>query len=133
MPNRNPPPGKRFVKGQVPNPRGAGAHNKEVKALRRLTHEAVAEVGSLILEGNKEELEKVVKNPDASALKVWMSGVALDGIKYRNVSTLNALLDRIVGKPKEDNQVTLISKNGDVEGFTKEQALEQFKKAQEKC
>lgn len=132
MANRKPPPGKKFVKGQIANPRGAGAHNKEIKAIRRLTYDQLGEIGSLLLEGNLKELKAVKADPKAPALKVWMAAVALDAITYKNMGTLSAMLDRIVGKPKEDNTLTVNSPDG-VTPFTPEEARAQFEASQKKC
>lgn len=116
MGNFKPTNPKKFEKGNNANPRGAGAHNKDVKAIRRLTHEDVAQVGSLILDGNVEKLKEVQMDPTTTVLKVWMCSVAIKAINKGDAQALNALLDRIVGKSKEHINVvsTVVNANAEI-------------------
>lgn len=95
------PTGKRFVKGQSGNPKGAAAHNPEVKLIRKLTHADVAEIGALILTGDMPALLKIKDDPKTTPLKMWIAAVAIKGISRGDASALNALLDRIAGKVKD--------------------------------
>lgn len=97
-----PPEGRRFKPGQSGNPRGAGAHNHELKAIRRLTKEDVATVGALILEGNLDRLKEVSKDPNASVIKVWFASVAIKAISRGDPSALNIILNRIIGRVPEE-------------------------------
>lgn len=99
------PEGKRFKKGQSGNPLGAALHNQDLKKVRRLTHEQVAEVGSMILEGNIEGLESIRQNEDSSVLKVWFASVAMKAIMKGDANSLSVVLDRIVGKVKTQVEV----------------------------
>ena len=103
--------GKHFQKGNKANPRGAGAHNKDVKAIRRLTHEEIAEIGSLILDGNLKRLTEVRDDKNSTVLKVWICSVAIIAINKGDAQALNALLDRIVGKPKAEFNFTGVVAN----------------------
>jgi hypothetical protein len=98
MSNPNPGPGRRFKPGQSGNPKGAAAHNKDVKRIRRMTADEVAQMGSLILEGNLAGLVAVKDDKDASVLKVWMASVAIKAINKGDAQALGALLDRITGR-----------------------------------
>lgn len=93
--------GRDWVKGQVPNPIGARAHDPQKKALRKLTHAQVAEVASLILDGDIDALNEVVKDKTSTPLKIWLASVAMKGIQKGDMATLSMLLDRVVGKVKE--------------------------------
>lgn len=106
MPNPNPRPGRRFVKGQSGNPRGAAAHNKELKQLRRLTNDEIASVGSLIMDRNLNGLKEIVNNPDSSVLRTWMAMIAIKATQKGDAQALNVLLDRIAGKVKDSLQLT---------------------------
>jgi predicted small secreted protein len=108
MANPNPRPGRRFKKGEVHNPLGAGAHNKELRQVKALTQKEIAEVGSFILGNNLEALKAVRANPSSSVFKVWVCSVAITAINKGDAQALNVLLDRIVGKVKDvvENQVT---------------------------
>jgi len=102
---RKPPEGKRFQKGQSGNPRGAAAHNPALKAVRRMTQDDVAAIGQMIVEGNLAALQAVKDDSSASVLKVWFASVAVKAISRGDAVALNAILDRIVGKTK--NQLEL--------------------------
>ena len=106
MPKGIPPKEHQFKKGEVRNPLGAGAHNKELKAIKKLTQKELAEVATLILRNNVEELKAVGTDPDSSVLKVWICSVAAAAIKRGDALALNVLLDRIVGKVKDVVETT---------------------------
>lgn len=101
---RTPPEGRRFKPGQSGNPSGAAAHNKEIKAIRRMTKEDVAEIGALILGGNLEKLKAIKEDTQASVLKVWFASVAVKAIVKGDPAALNTILNRIIGKVPEELQ-----------------------------
>lgn len=106
-----------FKKGQVNNPLGAGAHNKEMKALKHMASSDFVEVGSFILEQNylalKEIIEDGSKNKESkvSAFRHWLASVAKKGIDTGDYYALDNLLDRLIGKvepkTKPDNFTAL--------------------------
>jgi hypothetical protein len=97
--------GKNFEPGNKMG-KGASCHNPALKVVRRMTHDDVAEIGQLIVEGNLEKLQAVKDDKNASVLKVWMCSVAIKAISRGDATALNALLDRIVGKVKDKVEVT---------------------------
>lgn len=123
--------GRLFKKGEVHNPLGAGAHNKELRAVKRLTQQEIAEVGGFILQNNLESLKEVKANPASSVFKVWICSVAITAINKGDAQALNVLLDRIVGKVKEENKLTVDLQTG-VERMTEEEAAQLIKNAQHK-
>lgn len=96
-----PPEGRRFAPGNNANPLGAAAHNKDLKRVRSLTKEQVAEIGSIILENNLEKLLAIREKKNSSVLKVWFAAVAIKSISRGDAHALSVILDRIVGKPKD--------------------------------
>lgn len=110
MPNPNPPHHTRFKKGVVQNPLGAGAHNKEIKKLRRMTDKELGEVGTLLIDGNRAELRRICKDPKSPALRVMLAKMALRAIDFGDEKKFNAIMDRIVGKPK--STIELMGKDG---------------------
>lgn len=106
MANPKPGPGKKFEKGVVHNPLGAGAHDKELKAIRKLTKPELAEIATLIISGNMDEINKVRISPDETPLRKWICSVVSKGIQNGDMGTLNALLDRVVGKVKDEVEVS---------------------------
>lgn len=91
----------RFKPGQSGNPEGGRAHNKEIKRIKHLTQDQIAELGSLLLAGNVEGIKSVVTDKDASALKVWFATIIMKGITKGDPLILNTFLDRVVGKIPE--------------------------------
>lgn len=96
----------KFKKGQSGNPLGGQKHNPELRAIRRMTKTEVAEVGAMVLDKNIVGLQEIAKNPTSSALKVWMASVAVKGIQRGDMTALNGLLDRLVGKADQAIQLT---------------------------
>jgi hypothetical protein len=96
-----PPKQYNIKKGQVLNPRGAGAHSSLSKAVKRLTAGQIAELGAHIVTSNLEGLQKVAKDPASSTLQVWIATVAIKGVKTGDMSRLDQLLNRLVGRVKE--------------------------------
>ena len=92
----------RIKKGEVRNPLGGGAHNPEIKKLRNLTRAQVVEVGSLVLEKNMPELKRIWHSKTESSLKCWFAGVAYMAVTTGNSTHYNALLDRVIGKVKDE-------------------------------
>lgn len=97
---------KHIRKGQVLNPRGGQVHDKDIKALRNLTKDELKEVGSLILKNNVEALKAIGKDPGASALKTMVASVVVRVIQKGDMYALDLLLDRLIGKVKEEIQHT---------------------------
>lgn len=97
---------KHIKPGQVLNPIGGQAHNPELRRLKQMTREELAEVGGLVVQQNISELEAVAKSKTHSALQVWFATIALEAIKQKQTGLMNALLDRIVGKIPEKIELT---------------------------
>lgn len=123
--------GRLFKKGEVHNPLGAGAHNKELKAVKRLTQKEIADVGGFILNNNLEALKTIRMDPESSVFKVWICSVAIVAITKGDAQALNVLLDRIVGKVKDESNMTLSLSEG-VEKMTEGEARELVQIAQAK-
>lgn len=93
-------------KGQVLNPEGGRSHDPQIRAIKRLTQQELAEVGALVVKGSIAELQKISKDPNASALKCMIAAVAHRTITRGDPTALDKLLDRLVGKVKEQIEVT---------------------------
>ncbi len=94
-----------FKKGKSGNPLGGKLHNPVRRAIKKLTQDQISEIGSFILSNNKEKLNEIVQDKDASILKVWICSIAGNAIKKGDASALNTLLDRIVGKVTDKIEV----------------------------
>jgi hypothetical protein len=97
--------GKDFVKGQPAGP-GRPKLPEEVKLVKRMTHIHIAELAADVIAGNVESLKSIVKDPNSTAIKVAYATCVLKAIQKGDVFSLNAVLDRIVGKVKTEIEVT---------------------------
>lgn len=100
MANNNPSPATRFRKGnqmqkkQTPESRALGA-------FKRMSSEELAQVCELILHANRGELEAVLQDPNTPMIKVNLISAILADTTKGLTYTLDKLLERTVGKPKE--------------------------------
>ena len=99
-----PPVEHQFKPGQSGNPGGVSRVDRELK---RLSKEEFSEVVSLLLRGSTQELRALVASPDTPAFKKWIANVAILGIQKGDMSTLDSLLNRLLGKVKEEMEVTM--------------------------
>jgi Family of unknown function (DUF5681) len=98
--------GRDFKPGQSGNPKGRPVFSPESKEIRALSHQSVAEMGSMVLKGDIEGIQAIAKDTKATVLKVWMASIIVKAINRGDVTVLNAFLDRVVGKVKERVQIT---------------------------
>lgn len=103
---KDPPKDHQFKPGQSGNPLGSSVRQQVSSKMKRLTAEQLAEVGSLILDGNCEDLAKLALDREAPVLKVWFASVAVKAIAKGDAQSLNILLDRIVGKVKGEISIS---------------------------
>lgn len=133
------PPDKKywFKPGQSGNPLGAKLHDPVMRAIKRLTRAEVAEIGALIVSKNISKLKEIVEdakgNDDSkhSALKVWIATIAIKGISKGDAHALDVLLNRLVGKVKDEIELT--GKEGGpirslVGSMTKEERLAELRR-----
>lgn len=102
----SPPKEFQFKKGQSGNPSGGRAHNPELRAIKKLTAQEVAEVGALLVKGNLEGLKAVASDPNASALQMMIASVAVRTIQKGDMQALDVLLNRLIGKVKDHVEVS---------------------------
>ena len=91
----------RFKPGVSGNPAGKPIVSPEVLRMQRMTRDELASCASWLVKGNKEDLKKIVEDPSSSILSIMVASLAMNAIKKGNFQTFNAILDRVVGKPKE--------------------------------
>jgi hypothetical protein len=92
---------KPWKPGESGNPEGRPAIPEEIKKLRLLTNEEIKEVATLLLDKNYSAIQLMENDPSTPMLKLWMVKVALKATDRGDMMTLNAFLDRVVGKVKE--------------------------------
>ena len=91
---------KPIKKGECRNPTGRPKDLLGHK-MRLLTAEEFAEIANLIIKGSIDELRKIAKDDNQTALKVMLSAVAVKIISKGDMNALDTLLNRLVGKVKE--------------------------------
>lgn len=79
----------------------ATKESRAVAAFKRMSAEELAQVCELILHANRGELEAVLQDPNTSMLKVNLISAILADTQKGLTYTLDKLLERTVGKPKE--------------------------------
>lgn len=117
---------KNIKKGQVLNPEGGRAHNPELRAIKRMTAVEVAEMGSLVLKNDIDSLKKIAKEPGASVLKVMIAAVAVKVIEKGDAHALDILLNRLVGKVKENIEISSITTTVQLTPEEREKQIEHF-------
>jgi hypothetical protein len=98
--------GRPFKKGESGNPKGSSARRKELGKVTALTNEQVLEVGSMILEGNMQDLHALAADPEATVLKQWLSSLILKSVTESDAPIFTAVMARMLGKPKEAVEVS---------------------------
>ena len=102
--------GRNFKPGQVANPKGGGALSPETRAIRKITQEHIQDVADVILDGNIGKLGDLARDPESSVLKVWLAKAAAEGIKKGDIHPLEVILNRTMGKPKENVSLEVAKK-----------------------
>lgn len=93
--------------GQSGNPSGRPNLDPELRKLRELTKEQFKELATLLLSGTQEDLAELLAKPDTSMLTTWMIRVILTGAENGDYAKLDSLMNRLVGKVKDEMELTL--------------------------
>jgi hypothetical protein len=105
---------KPFNKGFDIRRKGNGRPKKYISQLNSIgyTNNEIIETMKIMLSMTIFELHEVFTNPNATILELSIAKSLVKGIERGNTYTLNELLDRIIGKPKE---ATSLSNNDKIE------------------
>lgn len=93
---------KHFKKGESGNPAGAQKHDPEFKAVKNLTKKEMIEVGNLIVKNDYSQLLKLAQTTKATSLQKMIASVVVKIIQEGDMKNLNILLDRLIGKVKDE-------------------------------
>jgi hypothetical protein len=102
MSNPNPSHKTRFKKGISGNPNGCPPMPKEVKEARKLNRIEVERLLNKFLQWPSEDVIKFANDQSNPALEVLIARVLSVAMKNGDDKRLNFLLDRLVGKVKEN-------------------------------
>jgi hypothetical protein len=100
--NKNLKPWKPGTSG---NPGGLSKIDAALKVNRNLTKKVIKKVGDALMLGDMSELEYLKEN--GVPLERWLSNVIIDGIEKSDMKTLDTLLPWLVGKLKDEIDVSL--------------------------
>jgi hypothetical protein len=91
-----------FKKGVSGNPLGGKLHNPEIKKIKALTEAELIEVATFILKSTIGQLRLKIKDPNTPALQGMVIGLAIKTMSKGDSGSFNALMDRLLGKVKEN-------------------------------
>jgi hypothetical protein len=103
-----------FKKGQSGNPQGARLHNPEIKKIKALTEAELIEVATFVLKSSVGQIKMKMKDPKTPVLQGMVLGLALKTMVKGDAQAFNALMDRLLGKVKEN-----LNLSGHVGGVSK--------------
>lgn len=101
------PPAPAWKKGQSGNPAGARKHDPELKRLKNLTKHELIEIGNLVIKGNVAELKAIASNPKATVIQTMLAAVSVKIISKGDMGALDVLLNRLVGKVKDEQAIVV--------------------------
>ena len=120
-----------FVKGQVANPRGAGAHDKTKLAWKRqITNEIFKDIIDYLLNGNLTHIKDIAESKTDSALRVGVARAILNAAEVGDWTIIESIITRIIGKVPDRVEIQEID---GVPRMTPEEAVQALKNAQNKC
>lgn len=100
--------GRPFPKGKSGNPKGKPPLTEDERILKKLTKAQVIELTSLILGGNRKALLEIneEKNQNVSVFQAMLARVAIKIMATGDMDALDKLLNRLIGKVKEEVEVS---------------------------
>ncbi len=97
-----PPKEHAFKPGNCANPLGGGAHDPVGRAIRNLTKKELQDIANLVIKGDLKALRALPKKAGTTVLQIMLASVCIKIIEKGDMSSLNTLLDRLIGKVKDD-------------------------------
>ncbi len=107
-----PPP--QWDKGQSGNPGGRPKDPPGMKEMKLLTKVELVKVGNMIIEKTLRDMTAYAEDEDTPALHVMVASVVGRIIRTGDMNMLNALLDRLIGKVREEFIGSINSTGGSV-------------------
>jgi hypothetical protein len=95
-----------WKKGQSGNPTGRPKKIVSLMAMQGYKLSQVNDTIQIMLMMNLKELKVIFDNPDATILEKTLAGAMVSSLKKGSLYSVETLLTRIYGKPKETSTVT---------------------------
>lgn len=99
--------GKNFSPGNRANPGGRPALPGDIKEAKKLTHFELQRILTEFLHLDPVALKDRLQAPTATMLEGMVGAIILRAVKEGCATRLNFLFDRIVGKVKDEIEVTM--------------------------
>jgi hypothetical protein len=96
--------GRNFTKGQVANP---GGFTKEQAKVRHMTREELKDLLNTLHTATHEDMERILGKPETTAMTMMVVKCYMTIIETGDIRQLDVLLDRLVGKVKDELDINL--------------------------
>lgn len=102
--------GRDFKKGQSGNPNGAPRIPEDIKIMRKLTRIEFDRIVNKFLYSDKAEISRISSDPKTPLMELLIASIIHKAISQGDERRLNFFLDRLLGKVKD--QVEMTGKDG---------------------
>lgn len=96
----------RPAKGETRNPNGRPRKYVSTLKAQGYKHSEVMECMQVMLSMTMEELKEVYQNEKSTVLEKTIAGSLAKGLEKKSMFTIETLLSRIFGKPREQTEVS---------------------------
>lgn len=95
-----------FKKGQSGNPGGRPKTPEDVKELKKLNNIELERIINESLQLSRDQLKKIMADPESTMLQLVVASLLTQSVNKGDHMRLNFLLERLLGKVKENMSVT---------------------------
>ena len=114
----------RFKKGQTGNPNGGSKRMREAQAVRRVGKETLNRIAETFFEGSIEGLKALNNDKSLTPIEKLFIAVLLKAVEKGDSTAMNVILDRFIGKEKENIEVKNVATDvNDFRSLTDEELL----------
>lgn len=107
-----PPASGRIKKGETRNPKGSSAKSRALAKIKRMTADDLADLTSLLLTGDRDHIARVAQDAKSNFMQVLTAKLLVDCYKKGDIAIYKAILDRVIGAPRQSKSVELTGKDG---------------------
>jgi hypothetical protein len=90
-----------FKKGKSGNPKGRPTVPKEIRDIKKLSADELAEIVSTLFFATDAEIASLINDPDAPKLKKIVASILNKTAESGNATQLDQLLNRVIGKVQD--------------------------------
>lgn len=110
--------GRNWVKGQSGNPKGGIGLPKDIRDAKKMTAADFCKLAVELLYTTRDKINEKLKDPNAAMIELMVAGIIAKAATEQDYMRANFLLDRIIGKPKQNEEqpqikpVTIVTREG---------------------